>query len=62
MLGIEERKSIWDALSSQYANATEGVATYVHTNGYLGETWLSVESPILKDNDIIISEVIIDAK
>lgn len=57
-----DQKPIWDALSSQYANATEGIAIYVHTDGYLGKTWLSVENPILRENDIIISEVIIDAE
>lgn len=57
-MGIEDRKAL-----QQFSRVRDvDVATYVHTNGYLGETWLSVESPILKDNDIIISEVIIDAK
>ena len=28
------QKPIWDALSSQYANGAEGMATYVHPSGY----------------------------
>ena len=57
-----DQKPIWEALSSQYANGAEGVATYVHPSGYEGKVWLKIEKPILEENDIIIKEVIIDAK
>lgn len=56
------QKPIWDALSSQYANGAEGIATYAHPNGYVGRVWSNIEKPILEANDIIIQEVIIDAK
>ena len=56
------QKPIWDALSSQYANGAEGMATYVHPSGYEGKVWLNIEKPILEEKDIIIQEVIIDAK
>ena len=56
------QKPIWDALSSQYANGAEGIATYVHPDGYVGKVWSDIEKPILEENDIIIQEVIIDAK
>ena len=56
------QKPIWDALSSQYANGAEGIATYAHPNGYVGKVWANIEKPILEENDIIIQEVIIDAK
>lgn len=56
------QKPIWDALSSQYANGAEGIATYVHPNGYEGNVWSNIEKPILEENDIIVQEVIIDAK
>ena len=56
------QKPIWDALSSQYANGAEGIATYAHPDGYVGKVWSNIEKPILEENDIIIQEVIIDAK
>ena len=56
------QKPIWDALSSQYANGAEGIATYVHPDGYVGKVWSNIEKPILEENNIIIQEVIIDAK
>ncbi|MDE7444699.1 MAG: hypothetical protein K2N15_03175 [Lachnospiraceae bacterium] len=56
------QKPIWDALSSQYANGAEGIATYVHPDGYVGKVWSNIEKPILEENDIIIREVIIDAE
>lgn len=56
------QKPIWDAMSSQYANGAEGIATYAHPNGYVGKVWSNIEKPILEENDIIIQEVIIDAK
>lgn len=56
------QKPIWDALSSQYANGAEGIATYVHPNGYVGKVWSNIEKPILEEKDILIQEVIIDAK
>lgn len=56
------QKPIWDALSSQYANGAEGMATYVHPSGYEGKVWLNIEKAILEENNIIIQEVIIDAK
>lgn len=40
----------------------EGAATYAHPNGYVGKVWSNIEKPILEENDIIIQEVIIDAK
>ena len=55
-------KPICHALSSQYANDAEGIATYAHPDGYVGKVWLNIEKPILEENDIIIQEVIIDAK
>ena len=57
-----DQKPIWDALSSQYANGAEGIATYAHPDGYVGKVWSNIEKPILEENDIIIQEVIIDAK
>lgn len=57
-----DSKPIWEALSGQYANGVEGMATYVHPDGYEGNVWLNVEKPILEENDIIIQEVIINAK
>ena len=56
------RKPIWDALSSQYANGAEGIATYAHPDGYEGKVWSIIEKPILEENNIIIQEVIIDAE
>lgn len=56
------QKPIWDAMSSQYANGAEGIATYAHPDGYVGKVWSNIEKPILEENDIIIQEVIIDAK
>ena len=56
------QKPIWDALSSQYANGAEGIATYAHPDGYVGKVWSNIEKPILEENDIIIQKVIIDAK
>lgn len=56
------QKPIWDALSSQYANGAEGIATYIHPSTYEGKVWLNIEKPILEEKDIIIQEVIIDAK
>lgn len=56
------QKPIWDALSSQYANGAEGIATFAHPDGYVGKVWSNIEKPILEENDIIIQEVIIDAK
>ena len=56
------QKPIWDALSSQYANGAEGIAAYVHPNGYVGKVWPNIEKPILEEKDILIQEVIIDAK
>ena len=58
----EDQRPIWEALSSQYANGAEGIATYVHPNGYVGKVWANIEKPILEEKDIIIQEVIIDAK
>ena len=55
-------KPIWDALSSQYVNGAEGIAAYVHPNGYMGKVWSNIEKPILEEKDILIQEVIIDAK
>ena len=60
--GTMPQKSIWDALSDQYANGAEGVATYVHPSGYEGNVWKNIEKPILDENDIIINEVILNAK
>lgn len=40
----------------------EGIATYTHPSGYEGKVWLNVEKPILEESDVIIEEVIIDAK
>ena len=48
------RKPIWDALSSQYANGAEGIATYAHPDGYEGKVWSIIEKPILEENNIII--------
>lgn len=56
------QKPIWDSLSSQYANGAKGIATYAHPEGYAGKVWSNIEKPILEENDIIIQEVIIDAK
>ena len=56
------QKPIGDALSSQYANGAEGIAAYAHLDGYVGKVWSNIEKPILEENDIIIQEVIIDAK
>lgn len=55
-------KPIWDALSAQYANNARGIATYVHTEGYIGNVWSKIERPILEEHDIIINEVIVNAK
>lgn len=49
-------------MSAQYANRVSGTATYVHPSGYKGNVWLNIEKRILEENDIIIEEVIIDAK
>ncbi len=57
-----DQKPIWEAMSSQYANGAEGTSTYVHPSGYEGKVWSNIEKPILEGNDIIIQEVIIDAK
>lgn len=56
------QKPIWDALSSQYANGVEGIATYVHPYGIVGKVWSNIEKPILEENNIIIQEIIIDAE
>jgi len=56
------QKPIWEALSSLYANNAKGIVTYVHPSRYKGKVWLNVERPILRRNDIIIEEVIINAK
>lgn len=42
--------------------AQNGIATYAHPDGYVGKVWSNIEKPILEENDIIIQEVIIDAK
>ena len=57
-----DQKLIWEALSRQYANGVEGTATYIHPNGYEGKVWLEIERAILEEKDIIIEEVILDAK
>ena len=44
------QKPIWDALSSQYANGAEGIATYAHPDGYVGKVWSNIEKPILEEN------------
>ena len=56
------QKPIWDAMSSQYANGAEGIATYAHPDGYEGKVRSNIEKPILEENDIIIQEGIIGAK
>ena len=48
--------------NGDYANGAEGIATYAHPDGYVGKVWSNIEKPILEENDIIIQEVIIDAK
>ena len=50
------QKPIWDALSSQYANGAEGIATYAHPDGYVGKVWSNIEKPILEENDIMRDE------
>ena len=60
--GMNPQKPIWDALSSQYANEVQGVATYVHEKEYIGEVWSNIEKPILEENDVIIYEVILNAE
>ena len=57
-----DRKPIWKALSTQYANGARGIATYVHPVGRVGEIWSTVEEPILEINGIEIKEVIIYAE
>ena len=56
------QKPIWDALLSQYANGAEGIATYVHSDGYVGKVWSNIEKPILEEKELLIQEEIIDAK
>ena len=34
----------------------------LHPNGYVGKVWSNIEKPILEEKDILIQEVIIDAK
>lgn len=60
--GTMPQKPIWEAMSSQYANGATGTVTYVHPSGYEGNVWKNIEKPILDENDIIINEVIINAK
>ena len=48
--------------NGDYANGAEGIATYAHPDGYVGKVWSNIEKQILEENDIIIQEVIIDAK
>lgn len=57
-----DQRPIWEALSTQYAEGAEGIATYVHPMGRVGEIWSTVEEPILKINGIEIKEVIIYGK
>ncbi len=67
---FSERASAAGLNSTQIAEAFDAMrtgdyakmATYVHSSGYEGKVWSSIEKPILEENDIIIQEVILDAK
>ena len=38
-----------EALSKQYANGAEGSVKYVHSDGYVGNVFKTIEQPILLD-------------
>lgn len=55
-------KADMEALSGQYANDVEGMATYVYPRGYEGSIWLDIEKMILQVKNVNIEKVIINAK
>lgn len=44
-----KQKPLWEALSKQYANGAEGSVKYVHSDGYVGNVFKTIEQPILLD-------------
>ena len=57
-LSYQTMKPAWDWASSAFANGAQGAATmYQGLNGYTGQIWNNIESPILNSNSVRVTAV-----
>jgi len=57
-LSYQTMKPAWDWASSAFANGAQGTATmYQGLNGYTGQIWNNIESPILNSNSVRVTSV-----